>query len=169
MEPTFILSPEVCSARLQVACFGAQREIAEILINRGAAINAPSSGSLYGTALQTAAREGDEQVVEMLLSRGADVRAQEAEEVAIVHSRQRPWVGRIASSKFSWIMAPTSILKVDCVEAILFWQHQVETTRQPWSSCSEMGPILTCILEEVMAWLYMPQRAVAKSKRLNSF
>lgn len=58
---------------LHYAAFYGRREIAAILIDKGADINAPGLADL--TPLHVAAMEGQREVVELLIDRGANVNA----------------------------------------------------------------------------------------------
>jgi Ankyrin repeats (3 copies) len=59
------------------ASLGGYEKIVELLLNRGADVNA--QGGHYGNALQAASYGGHEKIVELLLKRGADVNTQGGE------------------------------------------------------------------------------------------
>ncbi|EAQ86879.1 hypothetical protein CHGG_08132 [Chaetomium globosum CBS 148.51] len=62
------------SSRLYYACFAGLVTPAQILISKGADVNA--QGGEYGNALQAASSEGHQKIVKLLLDKGADVNAQ---------------------------------------------------------------------------------------------
>ena len=62
------------SKELQAEANQGNKKIVELLLSKGADINA--QGGFYGNALQAAAYRGHEKIVELLLSKGADVNAQ---------------------------------------------------------------------------------------------
>ncbi|KAM0125328.1 hypothetical protein ACHAO1_010650 [Botrytis cinerea] len=59
---------------IQLVGVGEKEEIAKLLLDRGADVNA--QGGEYGNALQAAAWKGNQETVKLLLDRGADVNAQ---------------------------------------------------------------------------------------------
>ncbi|KAM0145600.1 hypothetical protein ACHAPG_011547, partial [Botrytis cinerea] len=59
---------------LQAAAWKGNQEVIKLLLDRGADVNA--QGGEYGNALQAAAWEGNQEIVKLLLDRGADVNAQ---------------------------------------------------------------------------------------------
>ncbi|KAJ5188138.1 hypothetical protein N7491_004463 [Penicillium cf. griseofulvum] len=61
------------SNALQAASLEGHKEVAQMLLDRGANINA--SGGRYGNALQAASSRGHKEVVQILLDRGANVNA----------------------------------------------------------------------------------------------
>jgi hypothetical protein len=61
-------------AFLQAASFEGHEKVVELLLDRGADVNA--QGGYYGNALQAALVRGHEKVVELLLDRGANVNTQ---------------------------------------------------------------------------------------------
>ncbi|KAJ7327642.1 ankyrin repeat-containing domain protein [Mycena albidolilacea] len=62
---------------LQAASFNGHKDIAELLISRGANVNAQHE--YYGTALQAASSKGHKDIAELLINTGADVTAQGGE------------------------------------------------------------------------------------------
>ncbi|SCV35431.1 related to ankyrin [Fusarium fujikuroi] len=67
---------------LSIALARGYKEIVEILLDRGANINAEGAdinaeGGYYGNALQAASAEGYKEIVQMLLDRGADINAKD--------------------------------------------------------------------------------------------
>jgi ankyrin repeat protein len=65
---------EVYGNALQAASVGGHNWIVELLLGKGADINAQAEK--YGSALQAASAEGNDRIVELLLGKGADVNAQ---------------------------------------------------------------------------------------------
>ena len=56
---------------LYAASFEGHDEIIELLLSKGADVNA--QGGKYGNALQAASSRGHDKIVELLLSKGADL------------------------------------------------------------------------------------------------
>ncbi|KAJ7795329.1 ankyrin repeat-containing domain protein [Mycena olivaceomarginata] len=61
------------SQELTVAAYYSYQKICELLLNKGADVNA--QGGRYGNALQAAASQGHDKIVQVLLDKGADVNA----------------------------------------------------------------------------------------------
>ncbi|KAJ7795316.1 ankyrin repeat domain-containing protein [Mycena olivaceomarginata] len=62
------------SQELTVAAYYGHQKICQLLLNKGADVNAQGGG--YGNALQAAASGGHDKIVQVLLDKGADVNAQ---------------------------------------------------------------------------------------------
>ncbi|KAJ7710106.1 ankyrin repeat-containing domain protein [Mycena olivaceomarginata] len=62
------------SQELTVAAYYGHKKICQLLLNKGADVNAQGGG--YGNALQAAASRGQDKIVQVLLDKGADVNAQ---------------------------------------------------------------------------------------------
>lgn len=60
---------------LQAASQGGHEKIVQMLLEKGANVNAPGGQCGIGTALQAASQEGHEKIIQILLERGADVNA----------------------------------------------------------------------------------------------
>ncbi|KAJ7818834.1 vegetative incompatibility protein HET-E-1 [Mycena olivaceomarginata] len=65
------------SQELTVAAYYGHQKICQLLLNKGADVNA--QGGKYGNALQAAASRGHDKIVQVLLDKGADVNTQEGE------------------------------------------------------------------------------------------
>ncbi|HIM23088.1 MAG TPA: ankyrin repeat domain-containing protein [Verrucomicrobia bacterium] len=62
---------------LHHATIGGSKEIAELLVSKGADVNAKSDGALGWNALHYAARGGHKEIAELLIAEGADVNAKD--------------------------------------------------------------------------------------------
>ncbi|KAJ7799349.1 ankyrin repeat-containing domain protein [Mycena olivaceomarginata] len=62
------------SQELTVAAYYGHQKICQLLLNKGADVNA--QGRIYGNALQAAACQGHDKIVQVFLDKGADVNAQ---------------------------------------------------------------------------------------------
>jgi len=74
VNPSWVPQVKFYSNALQDASLKGDRGVVELLLERGADVNA--QGGEYGNALQAASVWGDREVVELLLDKGADVNAQ---------------------------------------------------------------------------------------------
>ena len=71
---------------LHLAAFFGQVELANVLIDRGADVNARSTNSMKNTPLHAAAAGGNVQAVDLLLKRGADANATQEGGWTALHS-----------------------------------------------------------------------------------
>ncbi|KAK8070264.1 ankyrin [Apiospora phragmitis] len=88
------LLPEVCRTSLQFAVERGDMQCAELLVSRGADVNAPPAHFAGGTALQLAAIKGSLGLVRWLLELGAEVHASGATEEGMTAMEGAAALGR---------------------------------------------------------------------------
>jgi ankyrin repeat protein len=86
-DPAFIRSAARGWSALHFASFGGQREVAELLIDKGADINFRSKNKFENTPLQVAllTAQAQTEVAQLLILRGADVNVVQAEGLTALH------------------------------------------------------------------------------------
>ncbi len=87
-DPAFVAAfhaPPFGWSALHFASFGGQREIAALLLDKGADIQLRAKTQFENTPLQVALLTAQTEVVQLLISRGADVNLTQAEGITALH------------------------------------------------------------------------------------
>jgi hypothetical protein len=83
--PAAIHAPPIGWSALHFASFGGQREVAALLIDKGADIQFRAKNKFENTPLQVALLTAQTEVVQLLISHGADVNVVQAEGITALH------------------------------------------------------------------------------------